>query len=176
MANKKTKIFLVDDDPMHLQMLHDHLEQMSDFELTDFSTGEECIKYIREKNATPDIIFLDYYLNSVVKDAMDGLDVLVELKKIIPHTDVVMLSGQDKIQVAVEVMKFGAFDYIVKGESAFYRAEKAVFNIYRYAKLRKNASMNKKITIGFAIAFTIMIIIFIYMQQKGLITNAPGWL
>ncbi|MEP7168397.1 MAG: response regulator [Bacteroidota bacterium] len=176
MSNNKTKIFLVDDDPMHLQMLHDHLEQMSDFQIKDFTTGEECLKHIREKNETPDIIFLDYYLNSVVKDAMDGLDVLVEIKKILPQTDVVMLSGQDKIQVAVEVMKYGAFDYIVKGESAFYRAEKAVFNIYRYAKLRKNASMYKKLTIGFAIAFTIMIIIFIYMQQKGLITNAPGWM
>jgi DNA-binding NtrC family response regulator len=176
MANKKTKIFLVDDDPMHLQMLHDHLEQMSDFEIKDFGTGEECIKHIQEKKETPHIVFLDYYLNSVVKDAMDGLDILVELKKIIPQTDVVMLSGQDKIQVAVEVMKYGAFDYIVKGESAFYRAEKAVFNIYRYAKLRKNASLYKKLTIGFAIAFGIMIILFIYMQQQGLISNSPGWM
>jgi DNA-binding NtrC family response regulator len=69
------------------------------------------------KACEPDIVFLDYYLNSVVKDAMDGLDVLVEIKKILPETDVVMLSGQDKIQVAVEVMKYGAFDYIVKGET-----------------------------------------------------------
>lgn len=107
---------------------------------------------------------------------MDGLDVLVELKKIIPQTEMVMLSGQDKIQVAVEVMKFGAFDYIVKGESAFYRAEKAVYNIYRYAKLRKNASLYKKLTIGFAIAFGIMMIIFIYLEQQGLISNSPGWM
>jgi two-component system, OmpR family, response regulator len=176
MANKKTKIFIVEDDPMHLQMLHDHLEQMSDFAIKDFGTGEECLQHIREKNETPDIVFLDYYLNSVVKDAMDGLDVLVELKKILPQTDVVMLSGQDKIQVAVEVMKYGAFDYIVKGESAFYRAEKAVFNIYRYSKLRKNASMYKTLTICFAIAFTVMIIVFVYMQQKGLISNTPGWM
>jgi two-component system OmpR family response regulator len=176
MANKKTKIFIVEDDPMHLQMLQDHLEQMSNFEIKTFGTGEECLKSINEQKEIPDIIFLDYYLNSVVKDAMDGLDVLVEIKKILPETDVVMLSGQDKIQVAVEVMKYGAFDYIVKGESAFYRAEKAVFNIYRYSKLRKNASMYKKLTISFAIAFAIMIVIFIYMQQKGLISNSPGWM
>ncbi|MEO5571167.1 MAG: response regulator [Bacteroidia bacterium] len=176
MANKKTTILIVEDDPMHLQMLHDHLEQMSDFDIKDFGTGEECIKHIQEKNEIPEIVFLDYYLNSVVKDAMDGLDVLVELKKIAPHTDVVMLSGQDKIQVAVEVMKYGAFDYIVKGESAFYRAEKTVYNIYRYSKLRKNANMYKKLTISFAIAFALMIAVFIYMQQKGLISNAPGWM
>lgn len=57
MANKKTKIFLVDDDPMHLQMLHDHLEQMSDFEIKSFGTGEECIKYIQEKKRHRTLFF-----------------------------------------------------------------------------------------------------------------------
>ena len=175
MANKKTSIYIVEDDPMHRQMLHDHLEKMSDFQIRDFGTGEECIKEINSNKTKPDIIFLDYYLNSVVKDAMDGLDALVEIKKISPHTDVVMLSGQDKIQVAVEVMKYGSFDYIVKGESAFYRAEKAVYNIYRYSKLRKDASVYKRLTITFAIAFALMIIAAIIMQRMGLI-RSPGWI
>ncbi|MEP7168396.1 MAG: response regulator [Bacteroidota bacterium] len=175
MSNKQILIFNVDDDPMHLQMLHDHLSKMSDFEIKDFNTSEECIKHINEGNPIPDIVFLDYYLNNVVKDAMDGLDALVEIKKIAPNADVVMLSRQDKIQVAVDVMKYGAFDYIVKGESAFYRAEKAVYNIYRYSRMRKNAGVYKKLTISFAVAFMLMIILFIYMQQKGLISNNPGW-
>ena len=176
MATKKTLIFIVEDDPIHRQMLNDHLAQMSDFAIKDFATGEECIKHINERNEFPDIAFLDYYLNSVVKDAMDGLDILTELKKISPHTDVVMLSGQDKIQVAVEVMKYGAFDYIVKGESAFYRAEKSVYNIYRYSKMKKDANMYKKLMITFGVAFVLMIILFIVLQQKGLINSNPGWI
>jgi len=176
LSDKNIIIFIVEDDPLHLQMLHDHLTKMSDFAIKDFGTGEECIAYLKQKKETPDIIFLDYFLDNVDKQAMDGLEALVEIKKIAPTTDVVMLSRQDKIQVAVDVMKYGAFDYIVKGESAFYRAEKTVYNIYRYSKMLKNAGTYKKISIAFAIAFTLMILLFIYMQQKGLITNNPGWL
>jgi DNA-binding NtrC family response regulator len=176
LSDRNILIFIVEDEPMHLQMLHDHLSKMSAFEIKDFGTGEECIRHIREKKEIPEIIFLDYYLNSIVKDAMDGLDALVEIKKIAPDTEVVMLSRQDKIQVAVDIMKYGAFDYIVKGESAFYRAEKTVYNIYRISKFRKNAGTYKKLTISFAIAFLLMIILFIYMQQKGLISDNPGWM
>lgn len=176
MADKSTLIFIVDDDAVHREMLTDHLKKMSDFSIKEFGTGEECIKHINEKKEFPNIVFLDYYLNSVVKDAMEGLDVLVEIKKIAPETDVVMLSGQDKIQVAVEVMKYGAFDYIVKGESAFFRAEKSVFNIYRYSKMKKDAGMYKKLMIAFGIAFVLMIILFVILQQKGLIRENPGWI
>ena len=94
----------------------------------------------------PGIVFLDFYLNSVNKEAMDGMEVLREIKLLSPETDVVMLSGQDKIDVAVKTMQYGAFDYIVKGESSFYRAEQVVFNIYRYKKLQGNAAKYKNLT------------------------------
>lgn len=170
---KLTSIFIVDDDPVQLQMLTDHLSAMSNFTIRTFPTGEDALK---QMDALPDIVFLDYYLNSVQKDAQDGLDILQEIKEKSPHTEVIMLSGQDKIEVAVEVMKYGAFDYIVKGESAFFRAEKAVFNLYRLTKLKQSAGMYKKLTIAFGIAFFLMIILVIVLRQKGLITNNPGWM
>lgn len=170
---KPTSIFIVDDDPVQLQMLTDHLSSMSNFTIRTFPTGEDALKQI---DTMPDIVFLDYYLNSVQKNAQDGLNILQEIKEKSPQTEVIMLSGQDKIDVAVEIMKFGAFDYIVKGESAFYRAEKAVYNLYRLAKLKKSAGMYKSLTITFAIAFVLMIILVIVLRQKGLITNNPGWM
>lgn len=168
----KTIIFIVDDDPMHADMLKDHLSKMSDFNLVSFSTGEDALKNMHLK---PNIIFLDFYLNSVVKEAQDGLDILQEIKKLNPETEVVMLSGQDKIDVAVNVMKYGAFDYIVKGESAFYRAEKSVFNIYRYSKLKANANTYKTLTITFAVAFVGMLFLVYILHSKGLISQFPGW-
>ena len=169
---KPTSIFIVDDDPVQLQMLQDHLSSMSNFSIKTLATGEEALKSIADH---PNIVFLDYYLNSVEKTAQDGLDILQEIKKASPATEVVMLSGQDKIDVAVEVMKYGAFDYIVKGESAFYRAEKAVYNLYRIAKLKQNASMYKSMSIAFGIAFLVMIIVVAYLISTGKITNNPGW-
>lgn len=172
MSELSKKIFIVDDDPIQGEMLRDHLSKMSGFKVTVYSTGEECLQNVNE---FPGIVFLDFYLNSVNKEAMNGLDVLQEIKRISPETDVVMLSGQDKIDVAVNTMKYGAFDYIVKGESAFYRAEKAVFNIYRFKKLEGNASKYRKLTILFGVGIALLIMLVMYLQLTGHITDMPGW-
>jgi len=172
MAEIRKKIFIVDDDPVLAEMLKDHLSKMTSYEVSVFETGEECLKYISDK---PGIIFLDFYLNSVQKDAMNGLEILQEIKKIDPDVDVVILSGQDKIEVAVKTIQYGAFDYIVKGESAFYRAEKVVFNIYRFKKMQNNASKYKNLSIWLAIGFVILVIMIVYLQLAGKITDMPGW-
>lgn len=176
MADPAKLIYIVEDDAFQRQMLMDHLSKMSHYQIKEFGTGEECITHLKSTNEKPGIIFLDYYLNGVVKDAMDGMDALTEIKEITPTSDVVMLSSQDKIEVAVDVMKYGAFDYIVKGESAFYRAEKAIFNIYRFHKMKGDAELYKKLTIGLGIGMIIMIIVFLYLKQQGHISNNPGWM
>jgi DNA-binding NtrC family response regulator len=170
--SKNTVIFIVDDDPMQQSMLRDHLSAMSNFTIYTFATGEECLKAIDQ---SPDIVFLDYNLDSKVAEAMDGLDVLREVKAKCPSAEVVMLSGQDKIEVAVDTMKYGAFDYIVKGESAFYRAEKAVFNLYKLAKLKRDAGMYRTLTLTFGAALLIMIIVVIILKSKGMISDRAGW-
>ena len=172
MPDFRKKIFIVDDDPVLAEMLKDHLSKMTSYEVKIFETGEECLKNLGEK---PGIVFLDFYLNSVNKEAMDGLEVLQEIKKVDPEADVVILSGQDKIEVAVKTMQYGAFDYIVKGESAFYRAEKVVFNIYRYKKLQGNASKYKNLSIWLAVGFGLLVILIIWLQLSGKISDIPGW-
>jgi len=172
MSIKYQTIFIVDDDPMAADLLKDHLGKASTYKIEIFPTGEECLKQL--ETVQPGIIFLDYYLNSVDKDAMDGLEILQEIKEKSPETEVVMLSGQDKIEVAVNTMKYGAFDYIVKGESSFYRAEKSVFNIYRYRKLQGSATKYRNLSIYLGITMVIMIGIVIYLNATGRITNMPG--
>ena len=114
MSKEKPLILVVDDEPMQREMLREHLTKMSGYEILSYGTGEECMAVVKARK--PTIIFLDYFLNNEVKDAMDGLEVLEEIKREAPETDVVMISGLDKIEVAVNTMKYGAFDYIVKGE------------------------------------------------------------
>lgn len=173
MVNHKL-IYIVDDVQMQRELLADHLKaNMSAYEVHCFSTGEECIAAAKVRPA--EIIFLDYNLNSQVKDAMDGIEALQELKSIAPQTEVVMISGQDKIEVAVNTIKHGAFDYIVKGEGAFVRAEKVVFNIYRFHKLTVTASRYKTLMILFGIGMLLMVILVIFLQNNGYIRNSPGW-
>src|SRR5437868_5084110 len=149
-------IFIVDDDPMQSSMLKDYLSKYSTFSVHVFNTGEECIKNL---SLDPQVIFLDYNFDLAGKDAMDGIDILKEIKAQKPLTEVVMISGQDRIDVAVNTMKYGAFDYIVKSESAFHRSENVIFNIIRRMKLQNQASTYKRLTYIFAIAFVVMIII-----------------
>jgi len=165
-------IFIVDDDPTQAMMLQDYLSKYSTFDIKVFHSGEECLKNISIK---PQIVFLDYNFDKVGKDAMNGTEILKEIKAASPETEVVMFSGQDRIEVAVNTMKYGAFDYIVKSESAFHRSENVIFNIIKRMKLQGEAKLYKRLTLIFAIAFGIAIIVVIILYRAGKISDNPGW-
>lgn len=166
-------IFIVDDDPMQSSMLQDYLSKYSTFSIHIFNSGEDAMKNI---SLDPEIVFLDYNFDLAGKNAMDGLDILKEIKAAKPETEVVMISGQDRIEVAVNTMKYGAFDYIVKSESAFHRSENVIFNIIKRLKLKAEASLYKKLTLTFGIAIVVMVITVIVLYKIGFISNNPGWM
>ena len=166
-------IFIVDDDPTQALMLQDYLSKYSTFTTYIYHSGEECMKNISQE---PQIVFLDYNFDKVGPNAMNGVEILKEIKAAKPETEVVMFSGQDKIEVAVNTMKFGAFDYIVKSESAFHRSENVIFNIIKRLKLEGQASMYKRLTYSFGIAFVIMVILALILLVTGHISDFPGWI
>ena len=131
---KKIKLFLVDDDPLYLKMLEVELQQNNDYIIEMFATGESCVTSLSGK---PDVIILDYLLDNLDKTAMNGIEVLDRIKSQYPDMPVVMLSAQDKIEVAVNCMHHNAFDYIVKSETAFIRLRKAISVITHIKKTEK---------------------------------------
>ncbi len=161
-------IFIVDDDTTQTTMLKDHLSKFPAFTLHVFNTGEECLKNL---DLNPQIIFLDY--NFELQNAMNGIDVLKKIKETKPEIEVVMLSGQDKIQVAVNTIKYGAFDYIVKSESAFLRSERVIFNIIKSLKLEGERNLYKKLTYALAITMIITFIVLIIVFKMGYIATYP---
>ena len=171
--NTVKNIFVVDDDQTQAMMLQDYLSKYSTFTIHTFNSGEECIKNLSLK---PDIIFLDYNFDKVGKDAMNGIEILREIKSANPSTEVVMFSGQDRIEVAVNSMKYGAFDYIVKNESAFHRSENVIFNIIKRLKLQYQASLYTKLTIFLGITLLLVIILVVVLYQSGVISKNPGWM
>src|ERR1043165_9598544 len=94
-------IFIVDDDPAQSMMMQDYLSKYSSFTTHVFNSGEEEIKSLHVK---PQVIFLDYNFDKVGALAMNGIDILKEIKRETPETEVVMVSGQDKLEVAVNTM------------------------------------------------------------------------
>jgi DNA-binding NtrC family response regulator len=133
-TQEKVKIFLVDDDSLFLKFLSLEFIQNGNFEIKTFASGELCLENLSD---TPDIIVLDYHLNGVDKNAMNGIDTLIKIKAYLSTIPVIMLSSQDKIEVAVSSMYHGAFDYVVKSETSFLRLQKAIDTIFSLKKVEK---------------------------------------
>ncbi|HEU5166967.1 MAG TPA: response regulator [Chitinophagaceae bacterium] len=130
----KIKLFLVDDDAMFLKSLEIEFVHHTDFSVETFATGELCLENLSRR---PDVIILDYHLNGIDKTAMNGIETLDKIKAINPDIPVVMLSSQDKIDVAISCMHHKAFDYVVKSETAFVRLQKNITAYFHYEKIEK---------------------------------------
>jgi two-component system, OmpR family, response regulator len=130
----KVKIFLVDDDAVFLKSLQIEFLEHADFDIETFATGELCIENLSDK---PDVVILDYHLNGIDLDAMNGIDTLDKVKAVDQNIPVIMLSSQDDINVAVNCMHHKAFDYVVKSETAFLRLQKIITDIFHVKKMQK---------------------------------------
>lgn len=134
------KLFLVDDDAVFMRNLEKELLETADFEIITFSTGELCLEQI---NHNPDVVILDYELNAVNLDAMNGIDILDEILAFNPAIPVIMLSSQDEINVAVNCMHHDAFDYVVKSETSFLRLQMIMTTIFQLKSMEKKLEWYK---------------------------------
>lgn len=130
----KIKLFLVDDDAVYLKLMEIEFLQHGDFDIETYPTGEICLENLSHN---PDVIILDYYLDGIDKNAMNGIKTLDKIKAANPNIPVVMLSSQDKIDIAISCMHHGAFDYVVKSETAFMRLQKIITAIFEFKKIEK---------------------------------------
>lgn len=150
-------MFVIDDDPMQTELIKDYLKDRYIFELKTYVDGETAMQDVLKLK--PEIIVLDYHLNSANPQAKNGIEVLKEIKKASPETKVIMFSAQDNINIALESMRNGAYDYIIKGETAFNKMETTV---NRLGEMHKLAAVNtaQKRTITFLV---VMLAIFILL-------------
>ncbi len=136
-TDNKIKLFLVDDDKLLLKSLELEFLEQGDYAVRTFATGELCIEQLSDK---PDVIILDYHLDGIEANAMNGIDTLNKIKSLNPDIPVIMLSSQDKIEIAVNCMHSKAHDYIVKSETAFVRLQKVIGAILNEKKMEKQLS------------------------------------
>ncbi len=130
----KIKLFLVDDDALFLKSLEIEFLQQGDFDIQTFTSGEECLLHLSYQ---PDVIILDYHLDGINSYAMNGIQTLDRIRAFNTDIPVIMLSSQDKIEVAINCMHHHAYDYIVKSETAFVRLRKNITSIFRFKKIEK---------------------------------------
>ncbi len=132
--HNKIKVFLVDDDAVFLKMSEIELLEQADFDVETYATGELCLKNL---SRNPDLIVLDYDLNGIDKNAMNGIQTLDKIKRFNSDINVIMMSSQPEIEVAVNCMQHRAFDYIVKDKTAYMRLKNVINRIYNYKSIDK---------------------------------------
>ncbi len=116
------KIFIVEDDPWYANLIGHTLALNSDFEIEKFGTAKECLANLYKK---PSMVTVDVFLPD-----MDGKELLQKIRSYSNEVAVLIISGQENIDTAVELLKEGAFDYIVKNENTRNRIWNSV-RLYR---------------------------------------------
>ncbi len=153
MKNSKSPlIFVVEDNTVYNKLIVNHLRAHKLIRTESFLSGEECLKNMNQK---PDILILDYLLEGIT-----GIDVVIASKKRYPTTDFIFLSGQDNIEVAINCMRYGAYDYIVKDQYALIKLSDKINKILVHRELVKSNKHFKQGITLFSIALLIIILFF----------------
>ena len=117
MTNPKLNIFIVDDNKLLVISLKKYLENRfgSSINISTFYDGESCLENI---NKNTNIVILDYFLDDANKNAKNGIEILKEIKRHNAKTEVIMLSRNEDVAVAIESYRAGASEYVIKGDNS----------------------------------------------------------
>ena len=147
-------IFIVEDNTVYNKLIVNHLRLHKLTQTESFLSGEECLKNIDRK---PDIIIQDYLL-----DGMTGIDVLKATRKKYPETEFIFLSGQNDIELAINSMKYGACDYIIKDQ---YALKKLTDKINKIMTIHELINSNKRYKLGITLFFIALAIIILILAS-----------
>ena len=143
-------IFVVEDNRVYNKLIVSYLKSNKFTNVMPFYSGEDVINNLYRN---PDIIIQDFLL-----DGMNGIDVLKKAKEMDTDIEFIFLSGQDNIDVAINTMKYGAYDYIVKDQMAL---KKMVNKINKIQSVNKLVKSNKRYRVGVIVFFAIIVLIIL---------------
>ncbi len=130
------KIFIIEDDPWYGQLLMHHLSFNPDYEVVLFDSAQACLNNLHQN---PDVITLDFNL----PDA-SGVVLLKKIRQSNPKIPVIVISGQEEISIALDLLKQGAYDYIVKNDSTKELLWNSILKIKENANLRNEVEVLKE--------------------------------
>jgi CheY-like chemotaxis protein len=124
--NNQKLIFIVDDDPF-INMLVVKRFTSEGYRLEAFEYGEDCLKAL---DKSPDLIILDYFFVNGGLEVMNGMEVFDRIKEAKPTIPVIMLSGQDKGEIVLELARKGIDDYIIKDNNLIDNLHTAITELF----------------------------------------------
>src|ERR1043165_363362 len=117
-------LYIVDDNISMVTALKQYLHNRfgDGLKISTFYNRDSCLKKV---NKDTDIVVLDYYM-----EGRNGMDTLKSIKEINPNTEVIMLSSNEDIGMAIQSYREGASEYIVKGPTAWQRLADAINHVF----------------------------------------------
>lgn len=151
-------IFIVEDNKVFTLALKADIETaFSDksIKITSFETGEACMKSFKKEK--PNVVILDYNLNSMDPHAVNGIKILDWLKKENHETNVIILTSEDNIEIALKSFKHGASDYVVKSETKFRKINYSLFNLFKMMEAKADAKKYKNMAFGLSLCIAVLV-------------------
>ncbi|MFK5855810.1 MAG: response regulator [Bacteroidota bacterium] len=147
-TDKSSLIYIVEDNEMFAETVKLGLENRDNARVELFYTGEKLLTHLENNDEVPDIVILDFFLNSTVADAKDGDKILIDFRKFYRDKGliapaVIMLTASKDINSAISLLKKGAKDYIIKDDSFFNNLTKSMGTIFELKKIKEESKMHK---------------------------------
>lgn len=118
-----TRVLLVDDEEQFVEVLAQRLETRG-FHVDSRFNGDDAIEFVSAHEV--DVLVLD-----VLMPGRDGIETLREIKRIKPILEVIMLTGHGTVETAIEGMKLGAYDYLMKPTDTTELVDKIAKAVHR---------------------------------------------
>ncbi len=145
------KIFIVEDNRFYGVLLKNEIEKSNLGDVEIFPSGE---LFLNNMNRNPQIVILDHHLGTT-----KGLDLLKQVKTAYPKVEFILLSAQESMSVAVQSLKFGAYDYVEKNKRAFGKVNYLIKKIQFELAEKRNERIQRYLRyIGFGIALLILLV------------------
>ncbi len=123
---KLNSVFIIEDSASELKMAMDYFSKYPGIKAKGFANGELCIKELVVSGFVPDMILLDYFLDSEKPGSKDGLEVLVKIAELCPNSEIIMLSAVENQRVIDLARQKGASYYVVKGAEGYKKLDSII--------------------------------------------------
>ncbi|MFN5213616.1 MAG: response regulator [Bacteroidota bacterium] len=162
MPLEKFLVFIIDDDVT----MRSHLKEFINTRYPDatvdvFDTGEKALMNLHAK---PDVILLDYHLENRPDGSLTGIDILKRIKQLLHSVPVIFISASDDPQISADIIKYGAFDFILKNQDALQRLEIMINNATGHLSLKKEIATQKLFNTILVALLVLIIILFVILQ------------
>jgi len=156
-------VVIIDDSVQMIEMTSDFLkDKFPGIGISTFTTGEEALFKLKQ---SPTAFILDYNLNTKHPQALNGLQVMMQLKNKF-NSPVIFLSAQERDDVAVNAITYGAYSYVSKDKNSFKRLQVILGNILNSSKVKRNLNTQKTFTMVLAALVILLTVVLIMTRLK----------